>query len=147
MAAKILCVEDYEPTRAVMSAALREFELTFAASGRDALVQLNSTAFDALILDVWLPDYDGISLCRDIRRDDPHVPIICWTVAHRDETRERALRAGVDVYLEKSPDSELLRDTTARLVRAAAGRFGQAAEKSGASPARAGANLHGASSS
>ena len=79
----ILCVEDYEPTRAVMSAALRELSPAFAADGREALTRLNAETFDAFVLDLWLPDYTGIPLCREIRDIDPHVPIVFWTIAEK----------------------------------------------------------------
>ena len=107
---RILCVEDYEPTRAVMAAELKAFSPEFAADGREAIARMNSDAFDAFVLDLWLPDYSGIPLCREIRDLDPHVPIIFWTIAENSELRARALRAGANAYVHKSADYDSLRE-------------------------------------
>jgi DNA-binding response OmpR family regulator len=112
-------VEDYEPTRAVMASALREYSPAFAADGREALARLNAETFDAFVLDLWLPDYTGIPLCREIRDIDPHVPIIFWTVAEGDDLRARALRAGATTYLRKTEDYEPLRNKLRELLVAA----------------------------
>jgi DNA-binding response OmpR family regulator len=123
----ILCVEDDEASRAVLAVALKQFSPAFAATAREAVVLFNSAVFEAYVLDVWLPDYNGISLCRDIRRSDPHVPIVLWTVADRDDMRNRAQRAGASAYLEKTPEYEALQDTLGQLLRTAAYRYDAAA--------------------
>ena len=116
---RILCVEDYEPTRAVMSAALRDFSPEFAANGHEALARMNADSFDAFILDLWLPDYSGIPLCREIRDIDPHVPIVFWTIAESQDLRGRALRAGASAYIHKSADYDELRAKLRELIDAA----------------------------
>ena len=123
---RILCVEDYEPTRAVMSAELKAFSPVFAADGREALAYMNAEAFDAFVLDLWLPDYTGIPLCREVRDIDPHVPIVFWTVAEGEELRSRALRAGATAYLHKTADYEPLRDKLAELLATADERCSRA---------------------
>src|ERR1700754_3401212 len=112
----ILCAEDYEPTRAVMAAELRTWSPAFAADGREAVARLNADVFDAFVLDLWLPDYTGIPLCREIRDIDPHVPIIFWTIADGDDLRARALRAGATAYLRKGAEYEPLRDKLHELI-------------------------------
>lgn len=107
---RILCVEDYEPTRAVMAAELSEFAPVFAPDGREALARMNSESFDAFIVDLWLPDYNGIPLCRQIRNIDPHVPVIFWTISDADELTTRALRAGATAYIRKEADYGPLRE-------------------------------------
>ncbi|HYC45601.1 MAG TPA: response regulator [Burkholderiales bacterium] len=70
-----------------------------AWTGREALASINSSAFDAYVLDYWLPDWSGVSLCREIRKDDPHVPICFFSKATSDDAKKRALRAGADAFL------------------------------------------------
>jgi response regulator RpfG family c-di-GMP phosphodiesterase len=55
------------------------------------------------------PDRTGLQLCRAIRQLDPHGPVIFCTGAARDQGRNRALRAGANVYLCKPIDPEKLR--------------------------------------
>src|SRR3712207_3943646 len=84
---RILCVEDDDPTRAVIAAALKDLSPAFAADGYEAVVNYSGATFDAFVVDVRLPDCNGISLCRDIRRLDPHVPVVLWTVADASDLR------------------------------------------------------------
>ena len=122
----VLCVEDYEPTRAVMSAELKAYSPVFAADGREALARMNAEAYDAFVLDLWLPDYSGIPLCREIRDIDPHVPIVFWTVADGEELRARAVRAGATAYLHKSADYAPLRQKLDELLATADERCSRA---------------------
>lgn len=124
---RILCVEDDAASRAVLAAALRDYGPDFAATGRDALATLNFKPYDLLVLDHWLPDYNGVGICREVRQHDPHVPIVFWTVADKDEHEAPALRAGADAYLEKSAEYEALRDKVAALLEHARRRRGNAA--------------------
>lgn len=114
-ARRILCVEDDEASRVVLAGALKAFSASFANTGGDAVRRLHSHVFDAYVLDLWLPDYNGVPLCREIRRHDPHVPIVIWTVADKGELEGRARRAGADAYLHKGPDFDILVDTLHRL--------------------------------
>jgi CheY-like chemotaxis protein len=98
--ARILCVEDDASSRAVVAAALRDYQPEFADNGGDAVAAVNAAPFDLIVLDHWLPDYTGAALCREFRREDPHVPIIFWTVVERDQLEERTRRAGASAYLE-----------------------------------------------
>ena len=109
-----------------MSAELRAFSPTFAADGEEALVHMNADTFDAFVLDLWLPDYTGIPLCREIRDLDPHVPIIFWTVADGEDLRGRALRAGGTAYLHKSADYVPLRAKLGELLATADERCSRA---------------------
>ena len=123
---RILCVEDYEPTRAVMAAELKRFSPVFAADGHAALTLMNKETFDAFVLDLWLPDYTGIPLCREVRDIDPHVPIVFWTVADGEELRSRALRAGASAYLHKSADGAPLCEKLSELLASADERCSRA---------------------
>lgn len=87
------------------------FQTTLAASGEDGLRQLSSAHVDMVILDLSLPDIDGVEVCRRIRRHSD-IPIIMLT-ARTDETdRVVGLELGADDYVCK-PFS--LRELVARV--------------------------------
>ena len=116
---RILCVEDYEPARAVMATELAAYSPCLAADGHEALARMNSEAFDGFVLDLWLPDYTGIPLCRQIREFDPNVPIVFWTIAEAEELETRAMRAGANAYLRKTDDYRELREKLRELLQTA----------------------------
>ena len=106
-----------------MASALRGFHVEFAVDGHGAVVRYSADAFDAFVLDVRLPDYNGLAICRDIRRLDPHVPIIVWTaLGSSNEMRELATEAGATTYLLKCERYDLLRAAVLEAVTSAARR-------------------------
>jgi two-component system KDP operon response regulator KdpE len=122
--ALILVVEDEAPLRRYLRATLQAFgyavqEAATGAEGRDQLALLNP---DVVLLDLGLPDGDGLDLARDIR-EWSRVPIIVVSARGREEDKIRALDLGADDYLTKPFGSgELL----AR-IRVALRHTGQAA--------------------
>ena len=104
-----MCVEDEADTCELVQRILPEHRIVFAATAREALTRLYSKSFDAYLLEYYLPDWNGVQLCREIRKTDPHVPIIFYTSAAREEDRARAMRAGASAYLLKPVDPEALR--------------------------------------
>ncbi|MES2562498.1 MAG: response regulator, partial [Pseudomonadota bacterium] len=62
---------------------------------------MNSRGFHGYVLDYWLPDLAGTTLCREIRKVDPHAPIVFCTSAEQPHDRSRAMRAGAQAYLYK----------------------------------------------
>lgn len=105
----ILWVDSDATAREPMRALFADYRVVFATSGYDAICERNRENFDAHVLDIWLPDWSGIQLCRDIRKIDPHVPIVFYTAAPRDHYVTRAIRAGASVYLQKQVDPGQLR--------------------------------------
>jgi DNA-binding NtrC family response regulator len=57
---------------------LETHAVTLVHTAREALRELNAGAFDACVLDYWIADWTGPALCRDIRKSDPHVPVIFY---------------------------------------------------------------------
>jgi DNA-binding response OmpR family regulator len=90
--------------------------LVFASSGREALTRINSSVYDAFVLDYWLPDWSGVSLCREIRKTDPHVPICFYSNARSEDATKRALRAGADLFLSVPTEAHTLRGRVETLV-------------------------------
>lgn len=97
---RILLVEDDDRVVAALTPALRRANLLVdrAATAAEALTKLDGA--DMVLLDMGLPDRDGISLCGQIReRSD--VPIIAVTARREEAAVVSALRAGVDDYVTK----------------------------------------------
>jgi DNA-binding response OmpR family regulator len=101
--------------------------VTVAEDGPDAVRLVNSTRPDAVVLDLMLPGFDGLEVCRRIQRDRP-VPVIMLTARGSETDLVVGLEVGADDYLCK-PFS--MRELTAR-VRALLRR----AERSAAEPDR-----------
>jgi two-component system, OmpR family, response regulator len=83
-----------------------------AEGGEQAIRQVGATEYDAVLLDVMLPDLDGFETCRRLRSQGIWVPILMLTARDAIEDRVRGLDTGADDYLTK-PFS--LAELTARL--------------------------------
>src|SRR5581483_6617359 len=80
------------------------YEVEAVSSGREALAALERRAFDAVLMDCWMPDLDGFDATRELRRREPpgrHVPVIALTADVLADARDRCLAAGMDDYLAK----------------------------------------------
>ena len=72
-----------------------------AAKGSDALWMVRATEYDAVVLDVMLPDADGFQTCRRLRSEGVWLPVIMLTARDSVEDRVRGLDEGADDYLTK----------------------------------------------
>ncbi|WNQ13199.1 response regulator transcription factor [Paenibacillus aurantius] len=101
----ILVVDDEEKIRDVVVSYLRKegFRTVEAATGTDALREMDRTSVDLIILDLMLPDRDGEQLCQTIRMRDS-VPILMLTAKASENNRIRGLSLGADDYLIKPFD-------------------------------------------
>jgi two-component system, OmpR family, response regulator len=99
---RILLIDDDEHLGAPLAAYLKrfDFELTSALKPSDGLAHLNGGAFDAVILDVMLPEMDGFELCRTIRKQSD-IPIVMLTARGEVMDRVVGLELGADDYLPK----------------------------------------------
>ncbi|MEA4909199.1 MAG: response regulator transcription factor [Anaerolineaceae bacterium] len=77
------------------------FEVTHAAGGRDALVQLARRPYDAMILDWMLPDLDGLEVLRHMQAEKSTVPVLMLTARADEADRVIGLEVGADDYLTK----------------------------------------------
>jgi two-component system sensor histidine kinase/response regulator len=79
--------------------------ITIANNGREACEQLEGDAFDVVLMDVQMPELDGLSATRRIREREQlgggHVPIIAMTAHALKGDRERCLESGMDEYVSK----------------------------------------------
>lgn len=117
---QILVVEDDAPVRKLITTTLKAhgYSFTAAVNGNDAIMETASYNPDIILLDLGLPDIDGVEVIRRIR-DWSNVPIIVISARSEDSDKIAALDAGADDYLTKpfSVDELLarLRSTQRRL--------------------------------
>jgi signal transduction histidine kinase len=101
----ILVVDDELPNRRVLEAILisEGFEVLHATRGREALERIAEGGVDLVLLDVLMPDMDGIETCRKIREElkDPLLPVIMVTALSDRASRTRSKLCGADDYLIK----------------------------------------------
>ncbi len=77
------------------------YSVTHAAGGEQALEKLAASAFALVILDLMLPDMDGLEVCRQLREQDNQVPVLMLTARVTDQDRIDGLSTGADDYLTK----------------------------------------------
>jgi DNA-binding response OmpR family regulator len=114
---RILCVSPVREHHPSLNLHLAKYRLQIVQTGLDAVRTYNAGAFDAYVLDYWLPDWSGLSLCRQIRKDDPFAPVVFFSSAEGDDQRKRAMRAGADAYLLASAGAEPLAAEVNTLLR------------------------------
>ena len=100
---RILLIEDERQVAAFVRQGLEEegYAVEWEATGREGLRRALSEAFDLVLLDIRLPDHNGLEICREVRRHDPALPILMLTALDSVEDRVEGLRAGADDYLPK----------------------------------------------
>ena len=99
---RILLIDDDEQLGAPLAQYVRRFELALIQALRpsEGLALLRSGGFDAVILDVMLPEMDGFEVCRTIRRESD-IPIVMLTARGEVMDRVVGLELGADDYLPK----------------------------------------------
>jgi len=102
-AMKILIVEDNRSLAMLVADTLRKAGMLpdIASTSRQAEKALAATEYDALLLDLGLPDRDGFQLLEDLRSRGSSIPILITTARHALPDRVSGLRAGADDYLVK----------------------------------------------
>jgi two-component system KDP operon response regulator KdpE len=98
---RVLVVDDERPIRRFLQASLSgQYTVLEAATGQEALAATATGRPDAIILDLGLPDMDGVDLTRRLR-EWTQIPIIVVSVREREEDKVTALDAGADDFLTK----------------------------------------------
>ncbi|MBE9169124.1 response regulator [Pleurocapsales cyanobacterium LEGE 06147] len=103
---KILVVDDDEVDRMTVRRALKKAglsaELTEAEDGAEAIAHLQGHMFDTVLLDYRLPDWDGLSIIRQIHELNIKVPLIVFTGQGDEEIAVEIMKAGAADYLSKT---------------------------------------------
>ena len=84
-----------------MSLPYKGFEVTVCVSFRQGLEFFHGGAFDLILLDVNLPDGNGMDLCREMRKSNDVIPILMLTAMVEEESAVRGLEEGADDYIRK----------------------------------------------
>ncbi len=109
---KVMIVDDSHTIRKLLSSVLRQrdFVTVEAEDGMDAIEKLSLEPVDLIIVDLNMPNMDGIEFVRTIRNNfyRREVPIIMLTTTRDEEIRKTALEAGVNLFLNKPISPSLL---------------------------------------
>ena len=112
---QILLAEDNIVNQKVAIALLKKWGhvITVANNGKEALVALENQDFDVVLMDVQMPEMDGLEATRLIRHPqsairDPNIPIIAMTAHAMKGDRERCMEAGMNDYVSKPLNVEEL---------------------------------------
>ena len=104
---RVLLVEDNAVNQKLATALLekRGFRVTTAANGHDALAAMQKDSFQLVLMDVQMPEMDGLEATAAIREGEKstgaHIPIIAMTAHALKGDEERCLAAGMDAYISK----------------------------------------------
>ena len=99
----VLLVEDDERISEPLIRVLRAeaFDVVHVAAGRPALASVANAVPDLVLLDLTLPDIDGLDVCRKLRADHPDLPVIMLTARAEEMDVIVGLNAGADDYVAK----------------------------------------------
>ena len=100
--ARVLVVDDEPQIRRALRLVLRAngYEVTDVPAGEAALDALATAEFDLMILDLMLPDIDGVEVCRRVR-EWSRLPVVVLSVLGDEDVKVRALDLGADDYVTK----------------------------------------------
>jgi DNA-binding response OmpR family regulator len=100
---RILVIEDSERLRRSLAIGLRKsgYAVDLAADGAQGLWSAQSNAYDVIILDLMLPEVDGLTILQTLRRKEIDSQVLILTAKDSVEDRVRGLRLGADDYLVK----------------------------------------------
>ena len=115
----ILLVEDEENLQEALklNLELEGYDITSAYDGAEALESVQKEYFNLIILDVMLPEIDGIQVCETIRLNNPDIPILILSAKNSSSDRILGLKKGADDYLTKPFNLEELLLRVNKLIR------------------------------
>jgi DNA-binding response OmpR family regulator len=118
---RLLVIEDNERLADLVKKGLEEqgYAVDTTASGREGEEMAAKGCYDVIILDLMLPDHDGVQLCRSLRRRKVSTPVLMLTALSSTDEKVAGLEAGADDYLTKPFDLEELIGRVRALLRRA----------------------------
>jgi two-component system, OmpR family, response regulator MprA len=116
---RILVIEDDDAVRSALRRALMlsGYEVVPAPTGQEGLLKAQTAVPDAIILDLGLPDIDGMDVCRTLRSTGNRTPVLMLTARDAVEDRVDGLEVGADDYLVKPYDVRELQARLRAIVR------------------------------
>lgn len=120
MTTRVLVVDDDSDTIDLLRIILEPnaFEVITAVNGKDGLERVHSDQPDVIVVDLLMPEMDGLAVCQNIRKFS-NTPIVVLSAYDRPGTAEQALQHGADDYLPKPMNSNLLIASLNKLTRRA----------------------------
>ena len=100
-AKKVLVAEDNDSNYALVKHILKDYNLTRAVNGVEAVEEARNGKFDLVLMDLKMPVMGGLEATRKIREFDTEIPIVALTANAFDSDRARALEAGCNAFLAK----------------------------------------------
>jgi two-component system, OmpR family, alkaline phosphatase synthesis response regulator PhoP len=115
----ILLVEDEENLQEALklNLELEGYAVSSAYDGAEALKKIQQEFFSLIILDVMLPEVDGITVCETIRLQNPDIPILILSAKNSSADRILGLKKGADDYLTKPFNLEELLLRVSKLIK------------------------------
>lgn len=118
----ILIAEDDDFNYYIIDRFLKDYTTTRAKDGKDVLEKIEKKRFDLILMDIQMPEMDGLTATRKIREKDLNLPIIALTAKSMKGDEEKCLAAGCSDYISKpiAPDelmAKIEQYTAKRLVR------------------------------
>lgn len=116
----LVAEDDRDLNGTLVSALLREgYEAEGVADGEKALEALSEKKFDMLIADIMMPVMDGFALAERVRETDKQLPVLFLTALDDKASKQRGYRLGIDDYVAKPFDMDLLMLRVGALLRRA----------------------------
>ena len=116
----LVAEDDGDLNGTLVSALLREgYEAEGVADGEKALEALSEKKFDMLIADIMMPVMDGFALAERVRETDKQLPVLFLTALDDKASKQRGYRLGIDDYVAKPFDMDLLMLRVGALLRRA----------------------------
>jgi DNA-binding response OmpR family regulator len=100
---RVLVAEDERKTASLIREALQaeKFDVDVRHNGRDALAAASEISFDAIVLDIMMPERDGLSVLRQLRQNKNRTPVLLLSARGEVNERVEGLNVGADDYLAK----------------------------------------------
>jgi two-component system response regulator MprA len=110
MSVRVLVADDERAVRQALRRALvmEGYDVELASGGREALESVGNGRADLVVLDVLMPDIDGLEVCRRLRQAGDRTPVLMLTARDAVSDRVEGLEAGADDYLVKPFDLDEL---------------------------------------
>ncbi len=118
---KILLAEDDKALNELVSSMLigNGYSVVSCHDGQEALGRLEEDLFDMIITDIMMPETDGFALAEAVRRTDAHIPILFMTALDDKPSKQRGYKIGIDDYVVKPFDADILLLRVGALLRRA----------------------------
>lgn len=117
----VLLVEDQQQMREMLAILFEEwgYQALMVGTATEGLRQAMGRRFDIIILDNWLPDLEGIDLCKQIREFDQRTPIIFFTSSAMGNEDSSTIQAGANAFVLKGDGLAPLREAMAQQLASA----------------------------